>query len=224
MKNDFDHGEMLRRLKELFKVGAFPGKKPESPEVPSSSPYQVLIATILSQRTKDANTHRASRALFSRFPEPEDLAEAPLDEVMELVRPAGFYTVKAQRVKEVADIIHREYNDSVPDDLDELLKLPGVGRKTANCVLVYGFGIPAIPVDTHVHRISNRLGIARADTPEETERQLVSSMPEEYWIEINRLMVEFGKSICRPRNPRCDICPLGDMCAYHEEVYCDENR
>jgi len=224
MSDGFDYGVMMERLKDLFQVGAFPGKNPESPEVPSSSPFEVLIATILSQRTKDVNTHRASKELFKNYRTPKELAQAPLDHIKEIIHVTGFYNVKAQRVKEVARIIHEDHNDTVPDDLKELLELPGVGRKTANCVLVYGFGEPAIPVDTHVHRISNRLGIADAKTPEETEEQLVKSMPKRYWIEINKLMVEFGKEICRPRNPRCDACPLTDMCKYYEEVYVDEDR
>jgi len=127
-------------------------------------------------------------------------------------------------VKEVAEIIDKEYDGVVPEDFDPLMELPGVGRKTANCVLVYGFGEPAVPVDTHVHRISNRLGIADTKTPEKTEEVLVDEIPREYWIEINRLMVEFGKNICRPRNPRCDVCPLTGMCDYYQEVYLDEDR
>ncbi len=224
MNDGFDYKEMMEHLRDLFQVGAFPGKNPESPEVPSSTPFEVLIATILSQRTKDVNTHKASKELFKRYNTPKQLAEAPLEEVKEIVHVTGFYNVKARRVKEVAKIIHERYNDEVPEELNELLDLPGVGRKTANCVLVYGFGEPAIPVDTHVHRISNRLGIADAKTPEETEQQLVGSMPRRYWIEINKLMVEFGKEICRPRNPRCDSCPINHMCKYYEEVYLNEDR
>ncbi|MFO8109264.1 MAG: endonuclease III [Thermoplasmata archaeon] len=224
MKAGFDHGKMVKRLRERFEVGAFPGKKPDSPEVPNSPPFEVLIATILSQRTKDVNTHKASKDLFQRFPNPKELAEAPLDEVKDLIYITGFYNVKAERIKEVAGIIHEEYDDRVPEDIDLLLELPGVGRKTANCVLVYGFGEAAIPVDTHVHRISNRLGMADADTPEKTEQQLEETMPRRYWIEINKLMVEFGKSICRPRKPKCNMCPLTDMCSYYSEVYLNENR
>lgn len=224
MSKNIDYGEMIRRLKEEFQIGAFPGKNPDSNEIPSRSPFKVLISTILSQRTKDANTHKASKALFEKYDTPEKLASAPIEEVKEMVRPAGFYNVKSERVIEVARIVKEEYDGEVPEDLAPLMELPGVGRKTANCVLVYGFGEPAVPVDTHVHRISNRLGIADTNTPEKTEEVLVQEVPREYWIEINRLMVEFGKNICRPRNPKCDICPLTDMCDYYEEVYLDEDR
>ncbi|MGM0510817.1 MAG: endonuclease III domain-containing protein [Thermoplasmatota archaeon] len=224
MSKNIDYGEMIRRLKEEFQIGAFPGKNPDSNEIPSRSPFKVLISTILSQRTKDANTHKASKALFEKYDTPEKLASAPIEEVKEMVRPAGFYNVKSERVIEAARIVKEEYDGEVPEDLAPLMELPGVGRKTANCVLVYGFGEPAVPVDTHVHRISNRLGIADTNTPEKTEEVLVQEVPREYWIEINRLMVEFGKNICRPRNPKCDTCPLTDMCDYYEEVYLDEDR
>ncbi len=219
-----DYGEMIKRLKEKFDVGAFPGKNPNENEIPDRSPFEVLISTVLSQRTKDVNTHKASQALFSSYPTPKALAEAPLDHIKELIRPSGFYNVKAKRVKNIAKKIHEEYHDEVPEDLEDLLDLKGVGRKTANCVLVYGFGEPAVPVDTHVHRISNRMGIADTDKPEETEKVLEEEIPKKYWIEINRLMVVFGKNICKPRTPECGRCPLTDMCRYYEEVYMDEDR
>ncbi len=218
-----DYGEMVRRLKEEFQIGAFPGKNPKSNKTPDRVPFRVLISTILSQRTKDINTHKASEALFNRYGTPEELAGADIDVIKELIRPAGFYNVKARRIKEVAGIIHKDYNDEVPQDLDKLLDMPGVGRKTGNCVLVYGFAEPAVPVDTHVHRISNRLGIANTKNPEETEMVLQKRIPKKYWIEINRLMVEFGKNICQPRRPKCRICPLTDMCKYYKEVYLNEN-
>ena len=218
-----NYDEMVKRLKDEFQIGAFPGKDPSSQEIPSRSPFKVLISTILSQRTKDVNTHKASEALFDKYPTPERLADADLETVKELIKPAGFYNVKAERVKEVARIIHEEYDDEVPEDLDKLLDMPGVGRKTGNCVLVYGFLEPAVPVDTHVHRISNRLGIADTKDPDDTEKVLQEKIPKKYWIEINRLMVEFGKNICKPRRPNCQICPLTDMCEYFKEVYLNEN-
>ncbi len=224
MDNDMDYHWMIRRLRDVIQVGVFPGKNPKSDELPKRSPFQVLISTILSQRTKDANTHKASKALFKYYDTPEKLAEAPLEKIKELIRPAGFFNVKSERIREVARLIAEEYDGEVPKDMSELLSLPGVGRKTANCVLVYGFKEPAIPVDTHVHRISNRLGIADTKDPDKTENVLSDEIPKEYWIEINRLMVEFGKKICRPRNPKCDICPLAERCQYYEEVYLDEDR
>lgn len=221
---NIDYDEMIRLMREEVNVGAFPGKNPTTQEIPSRDPFKVLISTILSQRTKDVNTHRASTDLFARYDTPKAIAEAPIDEIKTLIRPSGFYNVKAERVQEVSKIIHEEYSDEVPEELDELLDLPGVGRKTANCVIVYGFKEPAVPVDTHVHRISNRLGIADTKHPDETEKVLVEKIPKKYWIEINRLMVEFGKKVCRPRNPRCDVCPISHFCDYYEEVYSDEDR
>ncbi len=215
---------MIERLKDELDVGAFPGKDPEKNEIPDRKPFEVLISTVLSQRTKDINTHKASEALFSSYSTPKEIAEAPLDHIKELIRPSGFYNVKAKRVKNIAKKIHEEYDDEVPEELGELLDLKGVGRKTANCVLVYGFGEPAVPVDTHVHRISNRLGIAETKDPEKTEEILENKIPEKYWIEINRLMVEFGKQICKPRGPECERCPLTSMCEYFKEVYTDGNR
>ena len=132
-------------------------------------PYQVLIRTILSQRTRDENTDQATNNLFSKYRNIYEVAEAPIDDVKELIRPAGFYNVKAARIQEVSQILIDQYGGEVPDTVEEMLKLPGVGRKTANCVMVFAFELPAIPVDTHVHRISNRLGLVDTKNPEDTE-------------------------------------------------------
>ncbi|MCG2828747.1 endonuclease III [Methanothermobacter sp. K4] len=181
-------------------------------------PYRVLIRTILSQRTRDENTDEATARLFSEYPSMEDVAYAPVEKLEQLVRKAGFYHVKARRIREVSRIILEEYGGEVPDDIDELLKLPGVGRKTANCVLVYAFNKPAVPVDTHVHRISNRIGLVKTRTPEETERALMEVIPRKYWIELNDLMVQFGQDICRPVGPRHEECPIADECDYYKSL------
>ncbi|RLG59518.1 MAG: endonuclease III [Candidatus Hydrothermarchaeota archaeon] len=175
-------------------------------------PFVVLISTILSQRTRDENTIRATNKLFSVYKTPEEIAKAPLEKLEEIIKEVGFYKVKAKRIKEVSRIIAEKYNNSVPDNIKELLKLPGVGRKTANCVLVYGYNKHAIPVDTHVHRISNRLGLVKTKSPEETEKELTKIIPKEYWRELNSLFVKFGQIICKPINPRCNECPLADIC------------
>ncbi len=177
-------------------------------------PFKVLIATILSQRTRDENTTRASNSLFSKYPTAEALAKARIRDVERRVKPSGFYHVKARKIREIARILLERYEGRVPIKMEELLDLPLVGRKTANCVLVYAFDKPAIPVDTHVHRVSNRLGIVHTKNPEETEEQLSHFLDKAYWIEINELMVEFGKTICRPIGPRCDICRLNRLCDY----------
>ncbi|MDI9618290.1 endonuclease III [Methanothermobacter sp.] len=181
-------------------------------------PYRVLIRTILSQRTRDENTDEATASLFSEYPTMEDVAYAPVEKLEQLVRKAGFYHVKARRIREVSRILLEEYGGKVPDDIDELLKLPGVGRKTANCVLVYAFNKPAVPVDTHVHRISNRIGLVNTRTPEETERALMEFIPRKYWMELNDLMVQFGQDICRPVGPRHEECPIADECDYYENL------
>jgi len=178
-------------------------------------PFKVLIATILSQRTRDENTDRASKQLFARFHSATALAHAPLRTVERLIRPSGFYHVKAKKIKEVARAIVEQHGGKVPRDLESLLDLPLVGRKTANCVLVYGFDEPAIPVDTHVHRISNRLGIVQTKTPEQTEMQLSRYFQKSDWIEVNETMVQFGKTICKPVRPRCHVCMLRKHCGEH---------
>lgn len=176
------------------------------------SAYEVLVRTILSQRTRDENTDKATEELLSIYPTMEDIANAPVDEIAKLIKSAGFYNVKAKRIKEVSQILLEDYDGIVPDTVDELIKLPGVGRKTANCVLVFGFQKDAIPVDVHVHRISNRLGLVKTDEPELTEAVLCEMIPQEYWIPINDLMVQFGQNICKPISPRHDMCPFTDIC------------
>ncbi len=193
--------EVLTRLKEHYTHSHRRG-----------DPFAVLISTILSQRTKDENTEKASRALFSACDTPEKLARADLSEIENCIKPAGFYHVKARRIKKAAQQILNEYHGKVPDTLKELLSLEGVGRKTANCVLVYGFGKPAIPVDVHVHRIANRLGLVSTKTPEETEYALMEKVAKENWIFANQLLVSLGRELCKPRNPLCDRCVLSDVC------------
>ena len=175
-------------------------------------PFKILISTILSARTRDANTRIATEKLFAKYNTPESIANANIDEIEHLVKSSGFYKVKAARIKEVSKILIEEYNSSVPDNYEELLNLPGVGSKTANCVLVYAFKIPAIPVDTHVHRISNRLGWVKTKYPLKTEVALKNTIPKELWIKLNRLLVRFGQQICIPIKPKCDICSINDIC------------
>jgi endonuclease III len=179
----------------------------------AESPFQVLIGTILSQRTRDANTDIASAQLFAQFPDAESLSRARLPAIERLIRRTGFYHVKARVIRACAQELLRRFHAVVPANLPELLSLPGVGPKTANCVLVFGYGIPAIPVDTHVHRIANRLGVVRTDRPEETEARLREVLDARYWIPLNPLLVQHGQNICRPRRPRCPQCPIAELCA-----------
>ena len=182
--------------------------------VKHEDPFRVLVSTVLSQRTRDENTAKASRALFSKYSTPEQIANAPLSEIERLIRKSGFYRVKAKYVKNISQRIMDKYGGVTPDSVDELVSLPGVGRKTANCVLVYGFNKPAIPVDVHVHRISNRLGIVNTVDPEKTELALQKFLPEKFWIEINHLMVRHGQKTCLPRHPKCGECLLKSKCDY----------
>ncbi|VVB96554.1 G/T mismatches repair enzyme [uncultured archaeon] len=178
----------------------------------SNDPFRVLIATVLSQRTRDEVTDRATKKLFAKYETPAALASADVGDVEELIREVGFYRVKAPRIKEIAQRIHNEFKGKLPGEMDILISLPGVGRKTANCVLVYGFGKDAIAVDTHVHRISNRLGLVATRTPEETEIKLREVLPIKHWRYINELLVRFGQDICRPVSPKCGICPIIVLC------------
>ncbi|AEA33748.1 endonuclease III domain-containing protein [Hippea maritima] len=175
-------------------------------------PYKVLISTILSLRTKDETTLRASIRLFDIADNIYKLNELNEDEIERLIYPVGFYKTKAKNLKKIARIIIENYGGKIPDDLDELLKLPNVGRKTANLVLAKGFGKPAICVDIHVHRISNRLGLVDTKTPEETEFALSKILPKKYWIEFNDLLVPFGQNICRPISPFCSKCIISKYC------------
>src|SRR5438309_10517445 len=177
-------------------------------EAETGGPLSILIGTILSARTRDENTSAVVKKLFARYKSARSLAQAKLSDVEKIIKSTGFYHVKAKRIIEVASLIDSEYSGKVPDSLDELLKLPGVGRKTANCVLVYAFDKPAIPVDTHVHRISNRLGLVETKTPEETEARLVKWVPRRYWLGLNDLFVRFGQTTCKPIGPKCEVCTL----------------
>ena len=185
-------------------------------EAETGGPFSILIGTILSARTKDETTTKAVKALFSRYKNSKELANAKIRDVERIIRSIGFYHVKAKRIVEVARIIDTKYKGRVPDDLDSLVELPGVGRKTANCVLVYAYEKPAIPVDIHVHRISNRLGLVDTRDPEETEQELMRTIQKKYWIEINDTFVMYGQNICKPISPMCDVCKIKKSCRYYK--------
>jgi len=187
-------------------------------EAETEGPFSILIGTILSARTKDENTTKVVKKLFSRYRTPKALASAKVRDVEKLIKSIGFYHVKAKRIIEVAQIINSQYKGSVPENFEKLIELPGVGRKTANCVLVYAFDKPAIPVDTHVHRISNRLGLVDTKTPEETEFELMKKIPKKYWLQINDTFVMYGQNICKPISPRCDVCKIRQICKYYKTM------
>ena len=182
----------------------------------NGDPFKILIGTILSARTRDETTTNVIKMLFSRFKNPDELSTANLNEIKQLIQKIGFYNVKAIRIKEVSKILVEKYDSKVPSNMDDLLTFPGVGRKTANCVLVYGFRKPAIPVDVHVHRISNRIGIVNTKKPEETEIVLQKSIDRKYWTVVNETFVVFGQNICMPIKPKCNLCRLTKICKFYK--------
>lgn len=178
------------------------------------TPFQLLVATLLSSRTKDIITIPIVKKLFQKYPAPDDFIAASVQELEKALYGIGFYRVKARHVKKLAQMIQEKYNGKVPETLEELTSLSGVGRKTANCLLSYAFSKPAIAVDVHVHRISNRLGWVKTKTPEETEEALMNIVPRDSWNRINMLFVDHGQRVCLPRKPRCERCPINRYCEY----------
>jgi endonuclease-3 len=178
-------------------------------------PWAVLASTILSLRTKDETTLAASRRLLEKYPTMEALAPRPAAEIAKIIYPVGFYHTKAENLKKIAHILIEQYGAEVPADMDALLALPGVGRKTANLVLSEAYHLDAICVDVHVHRISNRAGWLEAGTktPEETEMKLREILPRKYWQIINKLLVFYGQQVCRPTSPWCSRCVIPTHCA-----------
>ena len=177
-----------------------------------NDPFRVLISTMLSLRTKDAVTAVASKRLFALASSPLAMLKLDAREIEKTIYPVGFYRTKARNILTVCRELTERYNGNVPDDIDALVALPGVGRKTANLVITLGFGKPGICVDTHVHRITNRWGYVKTQTPDQTEMALREKLPPEYWIEINDELVSFGQHLCHPTSPRCSICPLTRYC------------
>lgn len=184
-------------------------------ESEQGDPFAILIGTILSARTKDENTARVVKSLFLRYKNAKELAGAKVKDIEKIIHSIGFYHVKAKRIIEVAKIIHAQYKGIVPQNMESLVGLPGVGRKTANCVLVYAFEQPAIPVDIHVHRISNRLGLVETKTPEQTEQELMEKIPKKFWLQINDTFVMYGQNICKPVSPMCNVCKIKKLCKYY---------
>jgi endonuclease III len=177
------------------------------------TPFTTLISCILSLRTKDEVTEKASVRLFKKYNTPDALSKAPVDEIEKMIYPVGFYHTKAKRIKEISKTLIEQYNRKVPEDFDELLKFKGVGRKTANIVMVFGFNKEGfLPIDTHCYRIPNRLGWIKTKTPEETEKELKKILPKKYWHDFNHLFVQFGQSICVPLSPFCSKCSIEKYC------------
>jgi len=178
------------------------------------TPFQKVVMTLLSSRTKDTKTIPLVKKLFSRYKLPEDFIRASISELEKALYGIGFYRVKARNVQKLSRIIVDKYNGSVPSTFGELTSLPGVGRKTANCVLAYTFNQPAIAVDTHVHRIANRLGWVKTKNPEKTEAALQEIVPQALWKEVNKLLVDHGQRICVPIIPKCHRCVIREFCLF----------
>ena len=175
-------------------------------------PFKVLVSCIMSLRTKDEVTYPTSMKLFKVAKTPKQIANMPLAKLKKIIRPVNYYKTKAERIKKISKQIVKDYKGKVPDDFDELMKFKGVGRKTANIVVTYGFGKEGIAVDTHVHRISNRLGWVKTKAPEKTEFALRKNVPKKYWYWVNELFVRHGQNTCRPISPFCSKCPIEKYC------------
>ncbi|WP_455369285.1 endonuclease III domain-containing protein [[Eubacterium] cellulosolvens] len=208
--------KLIKKMNQNWQNNNSTALQDESQEY-GRDPFKVLITTILSQRTRDDNTKQASQKLFSKYHDVKSLSKANVKEVESLIKKSGFYRIKARSIISVSKILLDSYNGEVPRDFNELLALPSVGRKTANCVLVYGFHVPAIPVDIHVHRISNRLGIVNTNNPEDTELKLREYIKRRFWIQVNEEFVKFGQRICKPVKPRCKICELKKCCIWYND-------
>ncbi|MEN2974645.1 MAG: endonuclease III [Candidatus Caldarchaeales archaeon] len=207
-----EFSEIIKILESKYSV--------EMPSHVSGDPFKILVGTILSQRTKDEITNRAYESLFDKYSDIKSLAAAPTKDIERLIKPVGFYRVKARRIKEVARIILERYLGNVPKDRDELLKLPGVGDKTADIVLSIGYGFPEIAIDTHVETVSKRLGIAdEEDRYMQIKKKLEELTPIDKRPIINHLFVTFGREICRKPKPKCSICPIKSFCRYYKSVH-----
>jgi endonuclease III len=178
----------------------------------TADPFQILVGTLLSARTQDKTTAKVLDRLFSVVSAPADLEAMSVSQIAEIIYPVGFFQQKARYLKDLPVILHDKFDGAVPMTIDELIQLPGVGRKTANLVMILAFDQSAICVDTHVHRISNRIGYIDTDTPTKTEYALREKLPVKYWKVYNKILVAFGQHLCRPITPHCELCPIGDLC------------
>ncbi len=196
--------ELVERIKKL---------NPEpTVELNFSNPFELLVALILSARCTDKRTNIITKELFKRYPTPKDLAEAPVEEIDKIISSCSMHNTKSKNLKALSEILVRDFNGEVPKSLEELTKLPGVGRKTANILLSMAYGIPAIGVDTHVKRLAYRLGISKSENPEEIEEDIKKAVPIEDWIVFYTGLILHGRRVCKAKKPNCEECPLNDIC------------
>lgn len=211
--NDKDIDKIMKELLKVTKSMPMPVVT-EIKLVTNRDAYKILISTMLSLRTKDSTTRDASMRLFEKAGNPKDMLKLSEEEIAKLIYPVGFYRVKAKNILEVSQTIIDDYNGKVPDEIDELLKLRGVGRKVANLVITEAFDKYGICVDTHVHRISNRFGYVLTKKPEQTEFALRKKLPKKYWRVYNDTLVIYGQNLCKPINPLCNQCSVSKYCDY----------
>ncbi len=208
--------DKIEKIERIMKLLAKEFKAYRKPTVRRTSEkkdaFKTLVSCLLSLRTQDKNTEKASNALFVVADTPKKIAKLPIKRLEKLIYSSGYYKNKARSIKYVSKVLLEKYDGEVPKTKEELLSIKGIGPKTANIVLCFAYGKQVIPVDTHVHRIPNRLGLVKTKKPEETEIELMKIMPKRYWREINTLFILFGKNMCLPISPKCSICPLSELC------------
>jgi endonuclease-3 len=201
---------ILNRLKKIYpNIGT---------ALDYSDPWQLLVSTVMSAQTTDENVNKVAPVLFGRYPTPEDLAAADPEEVEQIIYSTGYFRQKTKSVIALANALVEDFGGEVPSDLDELVKLPGVGRKTASVVLAEVWSIPAIAVDTHVKRVANRVGMTVNEDPTKVEHDLKALYPEDRWTEISMTLIQFGRDVCDAKKPRCWSCPLRDRCVYDSKT------
>ncbi len=208
----------MAKIDQIFDILTLEVKKYKVPvvdliKIQTGSAFKILVATLLSARTNDRTTAVVCDRLFKEIDSVDDFDKYTVEEVAEMIFPVGFYKNKARFLKKLPSVLNDDFNGIIPRTIDELITLPGVGRKTANLVLAQAFEIPAICVDVHVHRILNRIDYIRTKTPFDTEMRLRKKLPKKYWLTVNTIFVMFGQSLCRPISPKCEICPIEPLCA-----------
>lgn len=201
---------ILKKLKELYPDARC--------ALHHKSPFQLLIATILSAQCTDKRVNMVTPALFKQAPTPQTMLELGLEKLKRAISTCGLYQSKAKNILATCKVLLEKHEGKIPKNLEGLTELPGVGRKTANVVLANAFGVPALPVDTHVFRVSQRLGLAQAKTPEQVERQLMEVIPKKDWIDAHHMLILHGRNLCLARNPRCTQCPLTRQCVYYSKI------
>ncbi len=196
--------ELVERIRRLYPEPRI--------ELDFKNPFELLVALILSARCTDTRTNAITKELFKKYPTPEALSKASIEDIDKLISSCSMHNTKSKHLKQISEIISQKYNGEVPDDVEELVKLPGVGRKTANILVSMAYNIPAVGVDTHVARVSKRLGITEARKPEDIERDIMNEIPKDEWIRFYTGLILHGRRVCKAKNPKCDECPLNDIC------------